>query len=386
MTRRELLWTLAAGSLLEAEPAALRALPGTGALDWQGDLSVRMMDGAHAFVDRQIAESVGKRPKYGPPDRGRFLHMIGAVDPRVPVAMERFQDPTRVRWSVLDGVFGEGLLLQPAGTPAGYVVVLGDADQLPEDNQVARALAANGFTVLVPALVDRSTRWSGHPDIKMTDQPHREWIYRQAYQMGRHIIGYEVQKVLAAVDWFRETAARQAKIGVAGYAKGGLIAFYAAAVDPRIDAALVSGYFDSRQRIWSEPIYRNVLGILREFGDAELATPDRAARAWSSSTRRCPRSRVREGDLKTPTFDTVYGGVRSHRHDCRSRVYLSLATAIGARTDPGSPAAVEAFARALGVQSLEACRGCDPPTGSSFDRGGTAETAGQRAGEPRPVV
>ena len=35
----------------------------------------------------------------------------------------------------------------------------------------------------------------------MTNQPHREWIYRQAYHMGRHVIGYEVQKVLAAVDW-----------------------------------------------------------------------------------------------------------------------------------------------------------------------------------------
>ena len=43
----------------------------------------------------------------------------------------------------------------------------------------------------------------------MTDQPHREWIYRQAYQMGRHIIGYEVQKVLAAVDWFEHAERRQ---------------------------------------------------------------------------------------------------------------------------------------------------------------------------------
>ena len=56
-------------------------------------------------------------------------------------------------------------------------------------------------------MIDRHRGWSGDPDIKMTDQPHREWIYRQAYQMGRHIIGYEVQKVLAAVDWFEPRAA-----------------------------------------------------------------------------------------------------------------------------------------------------------------------------------
>lgn len=70
----------------------------------------------------------------------------------------------------------------------------------------------------------------------MTDEPGREWIYWQAYQMGRHIIGYEVQKVLAAVDWISRKREGAGKIGVVGYAEGGLIAFYAAAVDTRIDA------------------------------------------------------------------------------------------------------------------------------------------------------
>src|SRR5205823_9836952 len=61
-------------------------------------------------------------------------------------------------------------------------------------------------------------------------------------------------------------------IGVAGYAEGGLIALYAAALDTRIQATLVSGYFDSRQRLWEEPIYRDVFGLLEQFGDAEIAT------------------------------------------------------------------------------------------------------------------
>jgi hypothetical protein len=90
--------------------------------------------------------------------------------------------------------------------------------------------------------------------------------------MGRHIIGYEVQKVLSAVDWFKQTSGEDLRIGVAGYGEGGLIAFYAAAVDKRIDAALVSGYFNSRQDVWDEPIYRNVWGLLTEFGDAEIAS------------------------------------------------------------------------------------------------------------------
>src|SRR5262249_32594548 len=51
-----------------------------------------------------------------------------------------------------------------------------------------------------------------------------------------------------------------------------LLALYAAAADARLEATLVSGYFDSRQRLWEEPIYRNVFGLLREFGDAEIAS------------------------------------------------------------------------------------------------------------------
>jgi hypothetical protein len=57
-----------------------------------------------------------------------------------------------------------------------------------------------------------------------------------------------------------------------GYGEGGLIAFYAAALDERIQSTLVSGYFKSREQTWQEPLYRNVRGLLREFGDAEIAS------------------------------------------------------------------------------------------------------------------
>src|SRR3989442_11354144 len=61
-------------------------------------------------------------------------------------------------------------------------------------------------------------------------------------------------------------------MGVAGYGEGGLLALCSAAVDERIQAALVSGYFQPRQELWHEPIYRNVWGLLDQFGDAEIAT------------------------------------------------------------------------------------------------------------------
>ena len=55
--------------------------------------------------------------------------------------------------------------------------------------------------MLVPTLVNRRDTYSGIPRFAKTNQPHREWIYRQAYEMGRHVIGYEIQKVLGAVVW-----------------------------------------------------------------------------------------------------------------------------------------------------------------------------------------
>jgi cephalosporin-C deacetylase-like acetyl esterase len=88
--------------------------------------------------------------------------------------------------------------------------------------------------------------------------------------MGRHIIGYEVQKVLAAVDWFSREKDHP-PIAVFGYVEGGLLALYAGAIDPRIDVAVVSGQFGPCEKIADEPIDRNVWGLLNEFGDAELA-------------------------------------------------------------------------------------------------------------------
>ena len=341
MTRRQLLFA----SLASPAAAQMRgSLPGTKPLDWTGDLSERMMDGAHKFVERKIAEAPRGRARFWNRDfsspaayeasvaanRARFIKIIGAIDPRVsPVAMERFGDDAnpalvaetssyrvyQVRWPALDGMCGEGLLLQPLKPAAGHVVALPDAGQTPEqiaglasgiprEDQWARRMAEAGFEVVAMALIDRGSRWSGHADIQVTDQTHREWIYRQAFHMGRHVIGYEVQKVRAAVDWFAARRPATAKIGVAGYGEGGLIAFYSAAADTRIDAAWVSGYFDSRQAVWNEPIYRNVWGLLREFGDSEIATLI-APRALTIEYSRPPDITNQKGEVRTPPYDSV---------------------------------------------------------------------------------
>ncbi len=296
-------------------------MPGTKPLTTEGDLSVRMMDGAHRFIEKKIDESLIERSKFWThdfsspesykasiePNRIRFMKYIGVIDKSLPfnnfntaladkypqVSMEKYSvndDPQliaetskyrifQVRWPVFNGVNGEGILLQPKTKPVANIVALPDADQTPEQiaglspgvnplSQFARRLAENGFQVLIPVLVNRSFIFKGTSQ----QQTYRERIYRQAFHMGRHIIGYEVQKVISAIDWFKQSEGKNLKIGVAGYAEGGLIAFYSAAVDKRIDAVLVSGYFNSRQKVWDEPIYRNVWALLSEFGDAEIAS------------------------------------------------------------------------------------------------------------------
>lgn len=319
-----------------------KPLPGTGILTWEEDLSTRMMDGAHRFVERKIAESAGARQAHWrrdfssrdayeksiEPNRRRFLEKTGVVDGRLPAALEKFGDDRnpalvsetaayrvyQVRWPVLEGVHGEGLLLEPLRAPSAQVVVVQDADYTPEqmaglapglaaDGQFARRLAGSGVRVVVPTVIDRTARWSGRPEIRKMDYTHREWIYRQAFHMGRHIIGYEVQKVLAAVDWFAGSAPG-VRMGVAGVGEGGLVALYAAAADTRISAALVSGYFNSRERVWAEPIYRNVWGLLEEFGDAEIASLV-APRGLVVEYARYPEVKNQKGDLTTPALESV---------------------------------------------------------------------------------
>jgi dienelactone hydrolase len=303
--RRSLLILILAVSSVRAEP-----LPDTKPLTRDGDLAAQMVEGIDQYLMRKLAASVEKRKQYWKPDyssaeaytksvqpnRERLKQILGIVDARVwAVEMEYVGTATQptmiaetdaykvytVRWPVLPGVEGEGLLLEPKGKVFANVVALPDADWTPEmivglapgvpkEAQFARRLAENDCRVLVPVLIDRKDTWSGSPRMgRMTNQPHREFIYRMAYEMGRHIIGYEVQKVLAAVDWFcREKD--HLPVGVFGYGEGGLLALYSTALDPRIHTASVCGCFGPREGVWAEPIYRNVWGLLREFGDAEL--------------------------------------------------------------------------------------------------------------------
>lgn len=277
-----------------------------------------IIDGVRKFHENRLEKLKTERERYWnrdlsndknynlsvEPNRSNFRKILGAIDQRENVKVEKtgkvsetskyvineiewtvlkeiHPRPPLQNWSELDvprKILGEGLLLEPKAESKGFVIAIPDADQEPEDlagltdkldpkSQFGRLFVENGYTVVVPVIIDRSNSWS-----RGTNRTSRSWIYSQTHELGRTVTGYEVQKMEAIIDWFEKEKKCSQKIAVAGYGEGGLIAFYTSALDTRVEVTLVSGFFAPREEIWKEPIYRNLWGVLKEFGDAEIAT------------------------------------------------------------------------------------------------------------------
>lgn len=296
-------------SMLTAQP-----LPGTQPLTVEGDIAAQMVAGADTFLLREIERAADSRSQHWnrdfssadaynrsiEPNRQRLKHLLGIREPRIPFdGLELLATTAQshvvgkgtgykilaVRWPVIRNVHGEGLLLVPDAAPVANVIAIPDADQTPEmicglqdgvdsASQFARRLAESGCRVLVPTLISREVHKRGG----RADLTNREYLYRSGFELGHHLIGYELQKILAGVDWFEKEATQDAspdsqpiKTAVVGYGEGGMLALYAGALDTRIHTTCVSGYFSPRETIWQQPISRNVFGLLEQFGDAELA-------------------------------------------------------------------------------------------------------------------
>lgn len=399
-------FAVALAQSLIAQP--ITPLPQTSPLTNSGDLSAQMVAGIDRWLMRETASAATNRARFWKRDfssraayeksvarnRETLRKIIGAVDGSEPPFRPRFDFTgllgsvllkgehhyavSRVQWPVFEIGLAEGIYITPVPRDVGgaaamtpLVIVLPDADQTPEmiagiapgippRSQFARHLAMQGYRVLIPALVSRDDEFSGNEKLKrFTNQPHREWIYRQAYELGRHVIGYEVQKVIAAIDRLQQT---NVPVAVAGYGEGGLIALYAAALDTRINAALVSGYFAERERLWSEPIYRNVFGLLREFGDAEIASliaPRKLLVEYSKAPNvngpppsRQGRSGAAPGIISTPEFSSVESEVERANELTAKLPGAPFVEFIhgseGAAVEMGSAKALSLLASALG--------------------------------------
>lgn len=165
------------------------------------------------------AEEYSRSVKF---NRTRFRNMLGAVDQREPVSMEKKNKiaetdryvVSEIHWSVLKEIsprpplqkwpeldvprkiYGEGILLEPKGKSKGAVIAIPDADQEPEslvglkegvdrNSQYARRLAENGYTVVVPVIIDRTNRWD---DIA-------RWAAADELIVGKRPKGFKVSQV-----------------------------------------------------------------------------------------------------------------------------------------------------------------------------------------------
>lgn len=254
-----------------AEPLA-----GTRALDWEGDIASRLIDSADAFLLKKIEQTMAAE-KSENPDRAELARILGVVDKRLApkphlevlgkVAEGENFVVHEIRWEAFGDVHGEGLWLSSPGATKSMIVIP-DADQTPEEiagyhgklpieYQTAREYAASGLNVFVPALINRS---AGSHTLS-----NREYLYRPAFELGRHLIGYEIQKILALVDRLGPDL-----VGVHGHGEGGMLALFAAAIDERILKVIVSGYSGPGADLWQEPAERNVFGLLKQFDRASL--------------------------------------------------------------------------------------------------------------------
>jgi dienelactone hydrolase len=296
-------------------------VPAGKPLTLQGDPASQMVAGIDRFLLRKLAEAAERRDLHWQRDfesvdafrqsiaenRGRLVEILGAADRRIAPREAIVSAPIladiddgsggfrveHLRLPVLPdpdpnrsiaSVDCEALLLTPRdiGSIRADVIAVPDCDQTPAQIagfvdgldrrlQFARTLAGHGCRVLVPMLVDRQLKPRGG----RANVTNREFVYRSSFELGRHVIGYEVQKLRSAIGWLRATAEQHDEtrpLGMMGAGEGARLALFTAALDDRIDALCLAGDFGNGESLWQQPTDRNVFGLLQRFGDAELLT------------------------------------------------------------------------------------------------------------------
>lgn len=123
-----------------------------------------------------------------------------------------------------------------------------------------------GVAVIIPQLPERLP---DHPLSKQfRGKDRRHILHRLGWVTGRSVIGLDAAQLMAIVSAAAaDPRVDPTRIGISG----GMAALYTAALDPRIRAAAITGYFGNRSEAWREPVDRMIHGQLVEFGDAEVA-------------------------------------------------------------------------------------------------------------------
>ena len=297
-------FTFMASTIFAAPPALPFA---SEPLTWEGDIASKMIDSIDQFLLNQIDHSDTTRSTHWNRDTSsteayeksidknrtslinklginhsratsKQFNIVSAIGQSTAIAQNEYVQVFEVTWPVIDQIKGKGLMLIPkSGKPKASVIVIPDCEQSPEQllglteegeaSPFIFRLVDAGCSVLIPQLIDRKMI-----EVRRNRNiTRRELAHRVSFELGRTLTGYEIQKTQAAIDIFSNQNGNS-PIGIFGYGEGGSLALYTAAIDNRVSATVVSGYFNSRKRIWNEPLDRIVFGLLSEFSDADLAS------------------------------------------------------------------------------------------------------------------
>jgi dienelactone hydrolase len=255
--------------------------------------------------DRLIAESEARRPSKWKrdftsldrylasvePHRRRFIELMGGfpaektpLHPRREViGTSALYRTERVRLEAVPGVEVYGVLLTPArpgrrpalicqhgmgGSPAMSAGLTERDDYL---RRFGAQAAQRGYVVFAPYLVN--------------DQAQRSRLHRKAISVGTTLQILEQWKIVRVTDFLASLPeVDAARIGMYGISWGGRTTLYAAAIDPRLAAVVVSGYFNQTTKkqfqfstystayIDTAEEYAFFPGFITEFSDADLAS------------------------------------------------------------------------------------------------------------------
>jgi len=205
----------------------------------------------------------------------------------------------RVWVDVFPGVETYGLLLIPTGATkkTAALVCLHGHRGIPEDlagllgpeessdayRAFAKTAAERGYVVWVPRM--HGLYSEEHEPRQGPDAQGRDILHKKALVVGKTVMGLEIAKLQRGIDYLETLPEVDPdRIGMYGLSKGGHYSLYTAALDTRIKATVVSGWFNHRTRklmerfdgrgmFWITHIHRfeyYLDDLLHRFGDAEL--------------------------------------------------------------------------------------------------------------------
>jgi len=286
---------------------AQNILPKTTSLE-SGDLGTKMVAGIGIWLDSKTLnhekfrnssllnkiESISNTPSLlnqkkqtlknilgitTPPNKLDDLQLVETLNNSAIIFENNLYKIIKIRWVALDGLTGQGLLVEPKIKPVAQIIAIPHTDITPENFLgltkgqpilLGKTLADLGCRLIVPTLIDRKQGNANNIEIgRKTNIPRREFIYRMAYEMGFQINGLEIQKCLPILDWF-SAKDPSIPIGVAGNGDGAFQAMVLGFLDERIKGSWLDGYYLNRNKAWAEPLDRNTWNYLKYFSDAEI--------------------------------------------------------------------------------------------------------------------